>query len=99
MSVTTNEQDVQNEITNNQREYLSDTIRKAVVNYLDALDGAEPKDVYALFLAQLEKPLLEVMLNRNRGNQSTTAKQLGLARGTIRTKMKQYDLLVDTSNA
>lgn len=82
--------------------YQSDTqlplpaqVQIAVEQYLTALAGEEPAGMYELFLAQLERPLLEVVLRHTRGNQSKTAQILGLNRGTLRTKLKQYGLMDD----
>ncbi|MDO4250619.1 MAG: helix-turn-helix domain-containing protein [Moraxella sp.] len=68
-------------------------VQLAVERYLNTLEGEEPNDVYALFLAQLEKPLLEAILRYTHGNQSRTAKILGVNRGTLRSKLKQHGLL------
>lgn len=68
-------------------------IQHAVERYFQTLDGEEPSGVYDLFLEQLERPLLEVILLHTRGNQSKTAQILGLNRGTLRTKLKTYGLL------
>lgn len=72
---------------------LHSHVQVAVERYLKTLDGEEPNDVYALFLPQLEKPLLEAILRHTHGNQSRTAKILGLNRGTLRSKLKQHGLL------
>lgn len=68
-------------------------IKTCAERYYQMLDGEEPHEVYALFLEQMERPLLEVTLRHTRGNQSRTAQILGLNRGTLRTKMKKYGLL------
>lgn len=68
-------------------------VQLAVEQYLTALDGEIPVNMYELFLNQFEKPLLETVLLHTRGNQSKTAEFLGLNRGTLRAKMKQYGLL------
>ena len=68
-------------------------VQMAVERYLVTLEGEEPEGVYDLFLSQLEKPLLEVILRHTHGNQSRTAKILGLNRGTLRTKLKEHGLL------
>jgi Fis family transcriptional regulator len=44
-------------------------------------------------LAEVEAPLLEAVMARVRHNQSKAAKLLGLNRGTLRSKLKQYHLL------
>jgi Fis family transcriptional regulator len=44
-------------------------------------------------MAEVEPPLLAAAMNYTRQNQSKTAELLGLNRGTLRKKLKQYDLL------
>ena len=50
-------------------------------------------DLYELILKQIEEPLLSVVLEKTRGNQTKCAQILGLNRGTLRKKMKTYDLM------
>jgi Fis family transcriptional regulator len=45
-----------------------------------------------MVLAEIELPLLEAALQKTRGNQTKTAILLGLSRGTLRKKLKQYNL-------
>ena len=68
-------------------------VELAVQRYFDALGGEEASNLYDLFLAEFEKPLLMATLQHTRGNQSKTAQILGLNRGTLRTKLKSYGLL------
>ncbi|MFB6347937.1 DNA-binding transcriptional regulator Fis [Moraxella marmotae] len=68
-------------------------VENAVQRYFDALDGADVNNLYDVFLAELERPLLITTLKHARGNQSKTAQILGLNRGTLRTKLKTYGLL------
>jgi Fis family transcriptional regulator len=44
-------------------------------------------------LHQFEKPLISVVLEYTRGNQTRTAEILGLNRGTLRKKLKAHQLL------
>lgn len=74
-------------------ESLSSHVERAVRQYFKTLADAEPTNLYELMLAQLEKPLLSVVLEQTRGNQSKTAEILGLNRGTLRKKLKAYDLM------
>lgn len=67
-------------------------VRTYIVQYLTDLDGAEPIGVYALFMEQTEKALLEQMLLHTRGNQSQVAKICDLSRGTLRNRLKDYGL-------
>ena len=72
---------------------LRDSVRATVKEYFIKLDGAEPANVYELFLAEIESPLLEMTLQYTNNNQSETARVLKLSRGTLRKKMQQYGLL------
>lgn len=72
---------------------LQKTIEHAIDDYLLTLDEETPTDMHALFMAQMERPLLIALLRHTRGNQSKTAKMLGLNRGTLRAKMKAHGLL------
>lgn len=80
--------------TDANQEYAFGQHVKDVFNrYTSALNGETPKEVYTLFLGEFEKPFLEAVLSYTRHNQSKAAIMLGLSRGTLRKKLKQYDLL------
>ena len=49
--------------------------------------------MYNLVLSEVEAPLLECVMNYVKGNQTKASEMLGLNRGTLRKKLKQYDLL------
>ncbi len=72
---------------------LRDSVHAAMKEYFIKLDGAEPVNVYELFLAEVESPLLEMVLQYVRDNQSEAARMLKLSRGTLRKKMKLYGFL------
>jgi Fis family transcriptional regulator len=72
---------------------LSHQIKDLFNKYIAALDGETPRDLYDLFLGEFEKPFLEAMLTYTRHNQSKAAILLGISRGTLRKKLKTYDLL------
>lgn len=72
---------------------LRDSIETALNNYFSHLDGATVSDVYSLVLSEVEQPLLEAVLRYTRNNQTRASTVLGLNRGTLRKKLKQYDLL------
>jgi len=44
-------------------------------------------------MQQVEAPLFECVMEHTQDNQSKAAALLGLNRGTLRKKLKQYDLL------
>lgn len=71
---------------------LRDTVTKTMEKYFKDMAGHPLADVYDMVLAQVETPLLSSMMRFTRGNQSRAAILLGLSRGTLRKKLKIYDL-------
>jgi len=71
---------------------LSGHIKSMLEGYFKDLDGQAPADLYQMVLQEIEQPLLESVLHYTRGNQSKAAIVLGLNRGTLRKKLKQYDM-------
>lgn len=53
------------------------------------LDG-----LYKVFMEQVEKPLIELSLQANRGNQVKTATMLGINRNTLKKKIDTYNIRV-----
>lgn len=69
---------------------LSDHVRLAMRTYFARLDGHEPTNLYAMVLSEVEKPLIETVLEQCGHNQSKAAQILGLSRSTLRKKMTQH---------
>jgi Fis family transcriptional regulator len=72
---------------------LRDSVTIAVRQYLKELDGQMSTDVYQMVLAEIEAPLLEEIMTYTRNNQTKASIMLGLNRGTLRKKLKQYKLI------
>ncbi len=72
---------------------LRDSVEQALQNYFDQLDGQEIDGVYDMVLAEVEIPLLETVMKYTRDNQTKASAVLGLNRGTLRKKLKQYGML------
>ena len=68
-------------------------VERVVREYFLALGDDMPTDLYELILREVELPLLTVTLEQTRGNQSKCAQILGLNRGTLRKKLKTYNLM------
>ena len=68
-------------------------VERVVRQYFAMLGDEIPTDLYELILKQVEEPLLSVVLEHSRGNQTKCAQILGLNRGTLRKKLKTYDLM------
>jgi len=62
-------------------------VDRAVRHYFAQLQGEQPSQVYDMVLAEMEKPLLSVVL------EYTRAEILGLNRGTLRKKLKAHGLM------
>ena len=71
---------------------VSDTVRRSVKRYFNDRDGQHPSGLYAMVLAEMEKPLLLVLMNKAGGNQTVASAMLGINRNTLRKKLKQYNL-------
>lgn len=71
---------------------LSQAVKHSIRRYLYELDGTQPTNMYDLVLRQIEQPLFEAILEHTKGNQSRAAEFLGLNRGTLRKKLRNYDL-------
>ena len=72
---------------------LREAVTRTVSEYLQQLDGQLSTDVYQMVLAEVEAPLLEQIMAYTGNNQTKASLMLGLNRGTLRKKLKQYDLL------
>jgi Fis family transcriptional regulator, factor for inversion stimulation protein len=82
-------QAVESATTTNLREAVTASVRA----YLAELDGQISTDVYQMVLAEIEAPLLEEIMAYTRNNQTKASIMLGLNRGTLRKKLKQYQLI------
>ena len=72
---------------------LKSAAEDAIRQFIETLDGEEAHEFYNLVLAEVEEPLLRVVMEYTANNQSRAAAMLGLNRGTLRKKLRQYDLL------
>ena len=71
---------------------MARTVRRAIDGYFKDLDGEKVCGVYDMVINSVEKPLLESVLTRVRGNQTHAAQMLGLNRNTLRKKMKAHGI-------
>lgn len=72
---------------------LRDSVETAMNNYFQNLDGQDVNNVYQMVMSEVEAPMLEVVMRHTRDNQTRASQILGLNRGTLRKKLKQYGLL------
>jgi Fis family transcriptional regulator len=60
--------------------------------YFEKLNGHRPARLYALVLREVEEPLFRAVMSYVEGNQSRAAAILGINRGTLRKKLRDYGL-------
>lgn len=71
---------------------LSNTVKTSLDKFYNETKE-EPRHVYNLFMQEIEKPLMEVVMKFTGHNQSKAAQVLGLNRGTFRKKLALYGML------
>ena len=76
---------------------LQQSVEQAIRKYLIDLDGEVPCNLFDTVIAEIEQPMLQTVLKHCNHNQSKTATYLGINRGTLRKKIKQYQIEVATS--
>ncbi len=60
--------------------------------YFTNLNGHIPGELYNLVIREVEEPLFRAVLGYVDGNQSRAAEVLGINRGTLRKKLREYGL-------
>ena len=73
---------------------LRQNVQEAIRLYLKDMGHSQPECLYRTLMAEVEPPLIEEVLRYTQGNQSRTAKILGMTRNTLRTKLQRYDILI-----
>ena len=73
----------------NYEKVFQDTVRSILKNPVISADG----ELYKRVMSDLEKSLIEAVLDENRKSQTKSAKILGISRNTLRSRMKEYGLL------
>jgi len=72
---------------------IQDCIKDNLEGYFQDLRGAEPHAVYDMVVNAVERPMLEVVMQRAEGNQSKAADWLGINRNTLRRKLLEHKLI------
>ncbi len=75
------------------KDNIQDVVRKSLEKYFRDLGEMQPHNVYEMVVFTVEKPMLEAVMGRAKGNQSHAAEMLGINRNTLRKKLPQHGLL------
>lgn len=73
---------------------IGECVRRSLERYFKDLDGEKPRAVYEMVLKNVERPMLEIVLDRAEGNQSMAAEMLGINRNTLRKKIQTLKIKV-----
>ena len=73
---------------------LEEIVRKKLEFFFKQQEGSEDSlsGIYNVVMGQAEKPLLELVLKSNRGNQVKSAQVLGINRNTLKKKIDLHKL-------
>ena len=72
---------------------IAESICRTLDQYFRDLDGEKPAAIYEMVIRNVERPMLEFVLNQANGNQTVAAEMLGINRNTLRRKLTEYELL------
>jgi two-component system nitrogen regulation response regulator GlnG len=71
---------------------LEEAVRRRLADLLQADASAAPNDLHAMLIAAVERPLIEIVLERAGGNQVKAAEMLGINRNTLRKKITELGI-------
>jgi Fis family transcriptional regulator len=71
---------------------LCEHVLNSLTNFLNNPENDNTDDLYDIVIAEVERPLFTKVMQFVHGNQTKAAKLLGINRGTLRKKLKHYDL-------
>jgi len=72
---------------------LSEHVTLSLESYFNALQDEQICNLHEMVIQQVEKPLIQFVLEKHSNNQTQTAQTLGINRNTLRKKMQQYHLI------
>jgi Fis family transcriptional regulator len=75
------------------RSRIEDCVHQTLRTYLEDLGDTPPRGMHEMVMRVAERALLELVLDRTRGNQSRAAEWLGINRNTLRRKLAEHRLL------
>ncbi len=71
---------------------LEQSVRDQLERYFTDLGDSEPRDMLAMVISCVERPVLQIALEQSKGNQSKAAEMLGITRSTLRKKLVAHNL-------
>lgn len=72
---------------------LEASVRESLDQYFTDLGDNDPSDMYDMVIRCVERPILEIAMERAQYNQSKAAQMLGITRNTLRKKLIFHKLI------
>ena len=73
---------------------LSKTIQNETLAYISKMNGQGVSNLHNLFITEVEKSLISAVLSHLGGNVTKTATYLGINRGTLIKRIKDYGISI-----
>jgi Fis family transcriptional regulator len=73
---------------------LSKTIQNETLTYIHKMNGQGVSNLHNLFITEVEKSLISAVLSHLGGNVTKTAAYLGINRGTLIKRIKDYGISI-----
>ena len=73
---------------------LSKTIKNETLAYINKMNGQGVSNLHNLFIREVEKSLISAVLSHLGGNVTKTATYLGINRGTLIKRIKDYGISI-----
>ena len=73
---------------------LEDLVHSKLESFIDQIQGYDVNDLYPIILERVERPLIQLVLKKTRGNQVRAAQMLGINRNTLRKKINHLKIKI-----
>ena len=73
---------------------LTKTIKNETLAYINKMNGQGVSNLHSLFVTEVEKSLISAVLSHLGGNVTKTASYLGINRGTLIKRIKDYGISI-----
>ena len=73
---------------------ISKTIKNETISYINKMNGQGVSNLHDLFISEVDKSLISAVLTLLGGNVTKTASYLGINRGTLIKRIKNYGIIV-----
>ncbi|MBI2609222.1 MAG: site-specific DNA inversion stimulation factor [Deltaproteobacteria bacterium] len=73
---------------------LEELVHTKLESFLDQTEGVALDSLYSTIIQTVEKPLIQLVLRKTRGNQVKASRILGINRNTLRKKINTLNIQV-----